>query len=140
MEISKRINLFWVISFPLRGGANPAALLLIYKSIIHSKIKYGCIFSGSYSEINLQKLQLFVTYTSELPFVHSIPLPSLSPCRDLNPPFSYRIEKLSMQFLFKATAFLHFLVYLPTTILSALVFCIQLTILSHCNCSTRSTI
>ncbi len=46
-------------------------------------------------------------------------------CGDLHPPLSYRTQKLSMQFLLKATVCCHSLVHLPVTILSTLVLCIH---------------
>ncbi len=74
---------------------------------------------------NTQNLNYFKTYASELPFSHSVPVPSQSLCRDLHPLFSYCTQKLSVQFLLKATVRCHFLVHLSVTILSTLVLCIH---------------
>ncbi len=46
-------------------------------------------------------------------------------CRDLHPRLSYHTQKLSVQFLLKATVCCHFLVHLSVTILSTLVLCIH---------------
>ncbi len=58
LEISKQINLLWKIS-SLWCEANPWTFLLICKSIIHSNMERGGIFSCSCPKRNLPKLELF---------------------------------------------------------------------------------
>ncbi len=86
--------------------------------------KKGGIFSASYSKTNPQNLNYFKIYASELPFRilfqfhHSL-------CVVLHPPFSYRTQKLFVQFLLKATVCYHSLIHLSVTILSTLELCIH---------------
>ncbi len=89
LEISKRTNLFWAIS-------SLSTILLIYKPIIRARVEYGCVCSLIPAPKQTSRnLNYFKTLASELPFVHSILLPSKSPCRDLYLFLSYRIQKLS---------------------------------------------
>ncbi len=72
-----------------------------------------------------QNLNYFKTYASEFPFLHSVPVPSQSPCRDLHSPFSYRTQKLSVQFFLKTTIHCRSIIHSSVTILSTLVLCIH---------------
>ncbi len=87
-----------------------------------------------------QNLNYFNTYASELPFLHSVPVPSLSLCRLASILLIPHTQKLSVHFLLKSSCTLLF----PSSLVSyhfihtgALY---PLTIPPRCCCSTHSTI
>ncbi len=87
-----------------------------------------------------QNWNYFKTCASELPFSHSVPVPSQSPWRDLHPHISYHARKLSVQFLLNAIVHCHSLVHLSFYHFIHTGTLYPLTITPRCSCSTHSTI
>ncbi len=67
-------------------------------------MEYVCIFPGSCSKINLQKLKLFQNLCLRITLRTFRSTPIISLFKYLHPIFSHRIQKLSMQFLLKAVS------------------------------------
>jgi ribonuclease HI len=84
-------------------GSHPSSLLLIYKSIIRSKIDYGCFLFGSASFSNWRKLNILQSncLRSIMGYVKSTPLPAIE-VETICPPFNIRCRWLAGKFLLKS--------------------------------------
>ncbi len=85
--------------------------------------KKSGIFFAFCSKTNLPKLELFQNLCFRIALLAFCSSSII--VRDLHPPFSYRTQKLSVQFLLKANVHCRSLVHLSVTILSTLVLCIH---------------
>ena len=84
-------------------GSHPTTLLLIYKSIIRSKLEYGCFLFSSASSSNLKRLNKVQTscLRNIMGYVRSTPLPGIE-VESTCPPFNIRSRWLAGNFLLKS--------------------------------------
>ena len=86
-------------------GADQTTLLILYRSLVRSKLDYGCIVNGSASKVALAKLD--PVHNQGLRFslgaFRSSPVESLY-VETQEPPLEIRREKLALQYILKLKA------------------------------------